>query len=50
MHLNICNNSLIYADDSTLTAESKKELESPDEGEGVERKRWVKATLKKKKS
>ena len=34
-------NSLRYADDTTLVAESEEELESLDEGERGERKGWL---------
>ena len=36
-------NSLRYADDTTLMAESEEELESPDESETGEWKSWLKA-------
>ena len=35
-------NNLRYADDTTLMAESEKELELPDEGEREEWKSWLK--------
>ena len=36
-------NNLRYADDTTLTANSKEELKSLDESERGERKSWLKA-------
>ena len=36
------NNSLMYADDTTLMAEGEEELELLDEGEIGERKSWLK--------
>ena len=35
-------NNFRYADDTTLTAESKEELKTPDEGERGEWKSWLK--------
>ena len=42
-------NNFRYADDTTLMAESEKELKRLDEGERGERKSWLK-TLKKLRS
>ena len=35
-------NNFWYVDNTTLVAESKEELEPPDEGEGAEWKSWLK--------